>query len=516
MSVFALLALFVGAVSGPRPAPIQTVALSPTAGAMATVKLAFRAGSIDDPPDRAGLTALAAELLVRGGTAAHPGESMERALYPLGARIEVQVDREQTVFTARAPREVIFEVAGWMAEEVAHPRLDAAQLAATREDAKDSLRATRDDDEALASEALVALLYPNHPYAHPPVGTAAGLDAIGSRRDELDPMRSSVAVGRPLPQTKRVRGLDEVRAQLARILTRDRLTLGLAGAYPRELAAALTEKLAALPEHGAPVAALPVPAGRTRALLAERNTDTTTIAVGLAWNVHRGDPDFVPLLVGISALGEHRQFSGRLFESLRNRRGLNYGDYAYAERFVQDGASTFPAPHVSLRQQYFSLALRPVANANRVFALRAALHVVRELVANGITEGELARTRSFLIGATRLWAQTDERQLGWAIDGAFYGDADYLAHLRASLENVTADQVNAALRRHLDPNRLRIVMVGANARELARELEANAATTRQKLPRVGLESEDAEIAREPLGLAAEDVAVVDAESLFAR
>jgi len=474
------------------PEPLPVIALPPTKTGMATVKLAFRAGAIDDPPDRAGLTALCAEWLTRGGTRELPAEKLQEELYLRGASIEVQADREQIVFTARAPASSIAEVAGWMAGEVATPVLDDGDFASAREEALDGLeQLEHGSNEALAAEALMPALFPKHPYGRPSWGTHAGLSAAT---------------------------LDDARAQLTQVFTRDRLTLGLSGAYSNGLASQLETVLAALPVHGTAVGALPPLASGPRALLVARRSGATTFFLGMPWDVKRGDPDFVPLAVGISALGEHRQFGGRLFGELRDLRGLNYGDYAYVERFVQDGASTFPAPHVSLRQQYFSLWLRPVERENRVFALRAAMHVVREMVDRGITEAELVRTRSFLAGATRLWAQTDERELGWAIDGAFYGDPQFLAHYRDALASVTVAQVNAALKRHLDPDKLHIVAVGPDAEGLARALRSGdpSAPRYPGVPPRGTEEADRRITGLDLGLRPEDVEVVEPSALFAK
>lgn len=38
-----------------------------------------------------------------------------------------------------------------------------------------------------------------------------------------------------------------------------------------------------------------------------------------------------------SCFGEHRQFHGIWMTEMREKRGLNYGDYAHAESFLQEG-----------------------------------------------------------------------------------------------------------------------------------------------------------------------------------
>src|SRR5467141_4810535 len=98
----------------------------------------------------------------------------------------------------------------------------------------------------------------------------------------------------------------------------------------------------------------------------------TAISIGFPIGVTRADKDFYALLVANSYLGEHRTFNGRLMNTMRGDRGLNYGDYSYTEIFIQDGGSTFPLTNIPRRQQFFSIWIRPVPPVNALFALRQA------------------------------------------------------------------------------------------------------------------------------------------------
>ena len=65
----------------------------------------------------------------------------------------------------------------------------------------------------------------------------------------------------------------------------------------------------------------------------EKDTRATAISFGHPIDVTRSHPDFAALSVARVWLGEHRIASGRLYQRLREIRGLNYGDYAYIEAF---------------------------------------------------------------------------------------------------------------------------------------------------------------------------------------
>jgi zinc protease len=172
----------------------------------------------------------------------------------------------------------------------------------------------------------------------------------------------------------------------------------------------------------------------------------------------------------MSFLGEHRQSTGVLFNELREKRGLNYGDYAYAEAFQQEGSSTLPRQNVVRTQQLVSLWLRPVEPQHAVFATRGALYFLERLLQAPIPQEAFDTARGFLQGYTRLWEQTDSQRLGQAIDARLYGTPDFLQSYRTALSRLTPEAVHAAVRRHVHPDRLCFAYVTRDAEGLAEAL----------------------------------------------
>jgi zinc protease len=213
-------------------------------------------------------------------------------------------------------------------------------------------------------------------------------------------------------------------------------------------------------------------------------------------------------------------------QRLREARGLNYGDYAYLESFQQEGGEASQAQTGRVRhQQDFTLWLRPVQNENRLFALRAALYELeRSVTDEPFTAEEVEATKSFLQGYTLLFAQTDARRLGYAMDDQFLGTHDFLSDWQRKLAEVTPAQVNAAWRKWVDPKRAQIVMVTPGAKELKQTLvdggaspvhyQTDAQGNSPAKPKELLEA-DAKIARLPLGVRSPaDVEVVPVSNLF--
>jgi zinc protease len=406
--------------------------------AIVNIQLRFRSGAVDDPPGKAGITYLAARVMAEGGTKALDAKALLNALFPLAAELEVRVDKELTTFSARVHRDNLDKLLPILSDVLLNPRWDPAEFRRLREAAVNDVekRLRQGDDENLGKEALWETLYRNHPYGRLTRGHLSDLKSLR---------------------------LEDLQAHAERVFTADRLTVGVSGGYPAQLGSDLAKLLGALPRQGAaPVAVPQAHPQKPRFVLVDKVTDSTAISIGIPWALSHKDADWAALSVARSAFGEHRQFNGRLMQRLREARGLNYGDYAYIEHFQQEGGDAVTAQTGRARhQQEFSIWLRPMQNENRLFALRAALYELqRSLKEEPFTAAEVEQTKGFLDGYILLFDQTDMRRLGFALDDAFYGMSGFRGAWRAQLRGVTADQVNAAWRKWVDPSKAEIVMVG--------------------------------------------------------
>jgi zinc protease len=437
-----------GADAGVAAAPAPTVTRTPSGvsllvlplnqQAIVNVQLRFRSGATDDPPGKAGLTYLTARVMAEGGTQALDAKSLLNALFPLAAELEVRVDKEQTTFIARLHRDNLAKFLQIFSDILLHPRWDPQEFKRLRETAVNDVekRLRQGDDENLGKESLAELVYRNHPYGRLTLGHIADLKSAS---------------------------LEDLKAHAARVFTADRLIVGVSGGYPPKLGEELAQLFSALPAKSEPAAAVPEarPHG-PRFLLVEKTSDSTAISMGFPYALSHRDPDWPALSIARSAFGEHRQFNGRLMQRLREMRGLNYGDYAYIEHFQQDGFDAATAQTGRARhQQDFTIWLRPVRDENRLFAVRAALYeLARSQKEEPFSAQEVEQTKGFLDGYILLFDQTDARKLGYALDDAFYGMSGFLGAWRAALRGVTAEQVNAAWRKWIDPSKLEIAMAG--------------------------------------------------------
>jgi len=494
-----------------RPAPVATCLLPGSGSPLVSLRIQFRAGSVDDPIGKEGLGVLTALTIGQGGTTGLTYRQVTEALFPMAASIEPHADREVTTFVGEVHRDHLATFYELLRDLILQPRFDEADLARSRDLLVSGIETTLrgSDDEGLGKAGLQGLMYREHPYGRQcDAGTVQGLKAIA---------------------------LEDVKRFHAERYTRASLLIGLAGGYPASFVETVTKDFAVLPEGANPAGGAaasagtpppapgPLPAPRrieaTEILLIEKPALATAISIGYPIDVTRADRDFYALMVARSYLGEHRTFTGRLMNVMRELRGLNYGDYAYIENFIQDGGSMYALPNIPRRQQHFEIWIRPVRPENAPFALRQATRELHRLVENGLAPEDFENTRTYLLNYSRLWAQSQSRRLGILMDARFYGFDDYLERVQEELRRLTVGEVNAAVRRHLRADRLAVAVVTARPAELREALLSGrptpivyqTPTTDESLLR-----EDEEIASFPLPVEPGRVRIVPAREMFER
>lgn len=481
--------------AGPTAAGPQVV-LQPTGSPIIEFRIVFRAGSAFDPADKAGLGQLLATAMVEGGTEALTYPELLATLHPWAAKIEVQVDREQVVFIGRCHRDHLEQFYPIFRDVLLRPRLAQADVERLKKKALETLtrKIRTGDDEELSKLVLETVLYAGHPYGHPSIGTEAGLAAITR---------------------------DDVVAHRAAVMAQDRLVIGLGGGADEALAARVRADLGTLPRQGsAPLTLPPAPKDQRRLVIVDQpDANSTAISLGHTLPITRADADFPALALIASYFGEHRQFHGVLFQTIREQRGMNYGDYAYAEAFRQEGWARLPLANIARQAQYFSVWIRPVPQEDRLFALRIAQWNLDRLLANGVPAEAFAKTRDFLNGYIYLAQQSDQRRLGYAIDDRFYGLAKRsLDTLREGWAKLTAPKVDEALRKYIHPDVLTTVVVTADAQSYADAVRANTPSpkTYASPKPEAIVAEDAEIAARPFGYTADQITIVKSSELFAH
>lgn len=451
----ALLLLAACAFAAPAAAqtsasPIEVVALPNPNSPLVALRLQFEVGSIHDPAGQEGLAALTAMMIGEAGTQQRSYTDLVEALYPMAASITIDTDREVTVIGGTVHRDKLAEFTALLEETLLKPGFSKEDFDRNREQLVATLTSSlRSNDELMGLEMIQQELFKGHPYGHSPSGTVEGLKSIT---------------------------LDDVKRFYQEHYTQGNLMLGVAGGYPGDYLARLEKNLSALPagkKERTPLPPAPKVVGRHLTLI-DKETGSVGINFGYPLPINRADADYYPLMVANSFLGEHRTFHGRLMNSLRGDRGLNYGDYSYIEYWANPPFTSTPNPNVPRREQYFSVWIRPVVPEDAQFALRAGLYEVERLQDKGMTQAELNLTRDFLINYSKLWAQSLGDRLGFHMDSKFYGMPYYIDEIEARLKKLTAEDVNAAIKKYLSTENYAAVLVTADASKLKDTLQKDA------------------------------------------
>jgi zinc protease len=475
--------------------PIRVTEIPSAKSPLISIRIVLRAGAINDVKGKEGINALTALMIAQGGTQELKFEDVMATLYPWAAGIGVQPDEEITTFVANVHRDHLEKFYPILTGLLLHPRFDPDDFTRNKDamlnGLEKDLRGT--DDENLGKDAMLISLFANHPY-----GTAGST---------VQGLKST--------------SLEDVKEYYRRMYTTGNIWIGLAGGYPKSLVERMKKDFSTLPDGKFTPVTLPKPA-QPKGLeidIVQKPARAVAISIGHPLPLTRKDKDFYALLVANSYFGEHRTFNGVLMNRLRGDRGLNYGDYSYIERFLGGTGSNsrFPMVNTPLRQQYFSIWLRPVPPEKAHFALRAALYELNKFVENGLTKEDFEATRKFLLNYSKLWAQTLDRRLGYAMDAEFYGmEGDYIQRIDRELKALTVDDVNRAIRKYISATNLKVAVVTEEGEKMKEALLANTPSPITYASPVSerILEEDKAIAAFPLSVNAAKTRVVPVNMLF--
>lgn len=386
---------------------------------MVDLRLVFDAGGARDG-EQGGLASLANRML-DDGTPTRDASAIARGFESVGAQYNAGSYRDMAVVELRVLSDPAFRdpAVDVLADVVANAAYPADAYARARKSSEVGQQQQEQSPGALAGRLFFKGLYGDHPYGHPPTGTRESLAKI--TREDLAAFHARYYVAR-------------------------NLTLALVGALSRPEAEAIAERLSGALPAGEPAPPLPEvkPLEKARHLYREFPSAQTHILVG-APGIRYGDPDYFALMVGNEILGGGG-FTSRLMEELRQKRGMTYGAYSSFQQMRAEGPFQI------------SLSTRADQTAEALRVIRALL---ADFVDKGPTEDELRAAKANVTGSFPLSTASNDSIIGYLGAIGFYGlPLDYLDTYIARVEAVTADDVRAAFRRHVRPDRLLVVTVG--------------------------------------------------------
>jgi zinc protease len=341
------------------PSGIEAWLVREHAVPLVALNYAFHGGSAQDEADKAGAANLAGGLLDEGagdldGTTFH--KRLENHAIELG----FQIARDYFHGSLRTLNEHRDEAFDLLRLALSSPRFDADAVERVRGQVLASLRRDSTNPSSIASRRWWETAFPGHPYGRESSGTPETVPRITA---------------------------DDMRDYVRRALARNGLTISIVGDIDAKTAGALIDRaFAGLPVKGdlKPIAGAS-PRGMGRLIVINLDVPQAVVTFG-GQGLARHDPDFMAGYIVNHILGGGT-FSSRLYQEVREKRGLAYG--------VSENLAWFRRTAVVLG-----------GTATRADRTGEALAIVesetKRMAENGPTAEELAAAKSYLKGAYAL------------------------------------------------------------------------------------------------------------------
>jgi predicted Zn-dependent peptidase len=325
------------------------------------------AGSRDERNGKAGVSHFIEHLLFKG-TRSYSAQEIAETFDRLGGELNAATSREHTVVYARVPDERLETAVDVMSDMVFCPEF--AELDAEREVVLEEIAMYEDTPQDYVHDLIAAAVFGNRPLGRPVVGTAEVISSI-SRRSIAAYHRAMYVPG-------------NVVVAAAGHLDHNRLL---------ELLERAERKQADAPVRASrvrsPLVRIPTPGVRFQ----RKNTEQYHVCVG-APGISRSDRRRFAASVLDNILGGSA--SSRLFQEIREKRGMAYSVYSFASQYTDTGQIGF---YVGTREE------------NLTACLEIAAAEIADVAAGNLSEAELERAKENLKGRIMLSMESTSNRM---------------------------------------------------------------------------------------------------------
>ena len=375
------------------------------------------AGSRDERVDRAGVSHFIEHLLFKGSRS-YSAQEVAEIFDALGGELNAATSREHTVVYARVPDSHLEEAVDVMADMVYAPTF--ADVDSEREVVLEEIAMVEDTPQELVHDLFSEAVFGGHPLGRPVIGTAEVIASV-SRRAIRAYHRSMyvggnvvVAAAGNLGHEKFVRLLDAARRRTAEAPPK--------GTRVRP-----------------PLVKAPPPGLR----FARKETEQYNLCLG-APGIARSDRRrfAASLLDGI--LGGSA--SSRLFQEIREKRGMAYAVYSFAGQYTDTG---LVGVYIGTREDNLAACVEITAEQ------------IADIAAGNLRDQELARAKENVKGRILLSMESTSNRMS-RLGKSLIGDTELLSFERiiAEIDAVEPEAVSELAGLLLAPERLSAAGVG--------------------------------------------------------
>ena len=387
-----------------------------------TFRGSLPAGDSFAPGNNTAIPTLAGEMLDKG-TAKHDKFAIAQQLEAIGATIDFSVGGVMTEFRGKCLRKDFPLVISLLAEQLRTPAFPEEEFAKLKKQLAGDLQRALENTDFRADQAFAEKTYPKgHPNFTPSV-----------KQFLVD-----------VEQAK----IEEVKAFHAGHYGPEHATMVAVGDIDVEAMKAYIGKAFEGWKGGKaplPFTKAEMPGKAQEEVIAMADKPNVTVIVGQPSGLKYSDPDSLALRIGTAVLG--RGFTGRLMANVRDKEGLTYG---ISSSLTKDG--------------FADGEWRIEANFAPDLLDKGMASTKRELddwYAKGVTAEELERMKTALIGTFKVGLATTDGLSNALLDAIHRGyDVKWLDEHPTRVNALTLEQVNGAIKKHLQPEKMTIIKAG--------------------------------------------------------
>lgn len=422
-------ALCIAAISISQPAGATTVQRVVSPGGieawlvnepslpLVALNFAFVGGAANDPTDKPGVGYMVSSLLDEGAGELN-ANAYHQQLEDNAVELRFSVTQDYFFGSIRLLKDREQQSFELLRTALNEPRFDADAIGRIREQILAGLRRETTDPGSIANKTWWRTAFPGHPYGRPTGGSLNSIPTI----TEAD-----------------------LRGYAKQVMTRDTLKVAAVGDIdPATLGQVLDRVFGALPASG-PHTDVPNTSMHDggRRIVVQLNVPQAVVRMGGA-GIMRKDPDFIPAYLVNHILGGG-SFTSRLYDEVREKRGLAYGVYSYL---------------LTMRHAAMFMAQTQTQAPSTREALELIEAQIKRMVAEGPTEQELVKAKAYLKGAYALNFDTSTKIASILLQDQLDDlGIDYTEKRNALFDAVTIEDARRAAKRLADGGML-VTVVG--------------------------------------------------------
>ncbi|MBT4939487.1 MAG: insulinase family protein, partial [Rhodospirillaceae bacterium] len=377
-----------------------------------TVDIAFRGGSALDPAGKEGLANLVSATLDEGAGAIK-SQAFQQKLEDLAISLSFSSRLDSfsgSLRTLKKNQTIAFNL---LRLALTEPRFDAEPIARIRGQIIANIRRQSENPRRIARRTLFKKLFQDHPYGRPSNGTEDSVNVIK---------------------------IADLKIFVEQRLARNNLVVSVIGDITEaDLKAQLDKTFGALPAKAMPWELAEITPDATKKTIVVDKAIPQSIITFAQPGIKRDHPDFFPAYVMNYVLGGGG-FESRLYEEVREKRGLAYSAYSYLA----------PLDHAGI-----IIGGAGTANARTGETVTVLRDEWAKMHKKGLNSRELKDAKTYLTGSYPLRFSSSGRIAGMmtAIQMEKLG-LGYIKKRNSLIEAVTLKDVNRVAAEMLDPEKL--------------------------------------------------------------